>query len=166
MLVVFGGLPGTGKTTIARRLSERLGAAHVRVDSITAAMSRGGIDREQPTGLASYLVAEAVAEECLCAGTPVVIDAVNPVEAARRQWHELAARTGATLRVVELVCPDEDEHRRRLESREEDLAGDRPTWADVMTREYEPWDEPRLVVDTRVPLKACLARIDRYLGTW
>jgi predicted kinase len=165
MLVVLGGLPGTGKTTIARRLSERLGAAHVRVDSITGAMSRAGIDAAQPTGLASYLVAEAVAEECLRAGTPVVIDAVSPVEAARRQWRELAARTDAKLRVVELVCPDESEHRRRLETRPDDLAGERPTWADVEGREYEPWDEPRLVVDTCETLTDCVLSIEQYVGS-
>ncbi len=164
MLVVLGGLPGTGKTTIARRLSERLRAAHVRVDTITAAMARSGVDPEHPAGLASYLIAEAVAEECLRAGTSVVVDAVNPVEAARRQWRELAARTDAPLRVVELVCPDEAEHRRRLETRADDLAGERPTWADVAAREYEPWDEPRLVVDTREPLAECLARIEQYVG--
>ena len=163
MLVVLGGLPGTGKTTIARRLSERLGAAHVRVDSITAAMSKAGVDPGQSTGLASYVVAEAVAEECLRAGTPVVVDAVNPVGAARRQWHELAARTGDRLRVVEVVCPDEAEHRRRLETRAEDLAGERPTWADVAARVYEPWDEPRLVVDTLEPLDACLAQVEEYV---
>jgi predicted kinase len=163
MLVVLGGLPGTGKTTIARRLSERLGAAHIRVDSITAAMSRAGIEREQPAGLASYLIAEAVAEECLMAGTAVVIDAVSPVEAARRQWRDLAARTGAVLRAVELVCPDENEHRRRLETRPDDLAGDRPSWADVASREYEPWHEPRLVVDTRATLDACLAQVEEYV---
>ena len=163
MLVVLGGLPGTGKTTIARRLSKRLGAAHVRVDSITTAMSRAGVDPGQPTGIASYLVAEAVAEECFRAGTPVVVDAVNPVKAARRQWHDLAVRTGERLRVVELVCPKEDEHRRRLETPAEDLAGTGLTWADVAARVYEPWDEPRLVVDTLEPLDACLARVEEYV---
>ena len=164
MLVVLGGLPGTGKTTIARALCERLGAAHVRIDAIETAMWRAGIAREQPTGIGSYAVAEAVAESCLRVGTPVVVDAVNPVEAARRAWRDLAARADAPLRVVEVICPDEDEHRRRLEVREADLEGaGMPTWEDVAVRDYDPWDEPRLVVDTREPLDACVAQIEQYV---
>jgi len=34
VLIVFGGLPGTGKTAIARELSRRLGASYVRIDTI------------------------------------------------------------------------------------------------------------------------------------
>jgi hypothetical protein len=30
MLIIFGGLPGSGKTTIARALAQRLNAVHVR----------------------------------------------------------------------------------------------------------------------------------------
>ena len=34
MLIILGGLPGVGKTTIAREVARQLGAIHVRVDSI------------------------------------------------------------------------------------------------------------------------------------
>ena len=36
MLIIFGGLPGTGKTTIARSLARKLSAAYVRIDSVTS----------------------------------------------------------------------------------------------------------------------------------
>jgi predicted kinase len=164
MLVVLGGLPGTGKTTIARALAERLGAAHIRIDAIETAMWRVGIDRDQPTGIGSYAVAEAIAESCLRVGVPVVVDAVNPVEAARRAWRHLADRAEVPLRVVEVVCPDEDEHRRRLESREADLEGAcMPTWADVESREYDAWAEPRLVLDSREPLDASIDAVESYV---
>ncbi len=38
MLVIFGGLPGTGKTTIARRLAERCHATYIRIDTIEMAI--------------------------------------------------------------------------------------------------------------------------------
>lgn len=166
MLVVLGGLPGSGKTTVGKRVAETLAAAYIRIDALEAAMWRAGISREQPTGLAAYVVAEAIAEGCLLAGSHVVIDAVNPVEAARQAWRDLAARTDTQLRVIEVVCSDPVEHRRRVEARSVDLEGHYvPSWADVLEREYEPWSEPRLVVDTSEPLADCHRQIEEYLGS-
>lgn len=141
LLAVFGGLPGTGKTSVARAVAAQLRGTLLRIDEIEAAMWRSGISRE-PTGLAAYVAAEAVAESCVNAGTPVVVDAVNPVEEARRAWRELARRTGAVLRVIEVVCSDHDEHRRRVEQRHADIDGhDVPTWQQVLDRHYDPWSE-------------------------
>jgi predicted kinase len=149
MLIVFGGLPGVGKTALARAVAERFAATYLRIDGIEVALWRAGIARGQPTGLAAYVVAHAVAEGSLAAGATVVVDAVNPVEEARQGWRDLAHGLAKPLRVVEVVCLDETEHRRRVESRTADLEGHTvPTWRDVQGREYEPWDEPRLTLDT------------------
>jgi predicted kinase len=164
MLVVFGGLAGTGKTTLAQAIAAGRAAAYIRIDAIEAAMWRAGVSRSEPTGLAAYVVADAIAEGSLRAGTPVVVDAVNPVEAARRGWRALSARTGAPLYVIEVVCSDRAEHRRRVEQRQGDLEGlSVPTWADVLAREYEPWHEPRLVVDTADRLEECVQQIEQQL---
>jgi predicted kinase len=37
-LIIFGGLPGVGKTSIARELAQRIGAVHSRIDSIEQAI--------------------------------------------------------------------------------------------------------------------------------
>jgi len=165
-LVVFGGLPGTGKTTVARAVAAQLRGTLLRIDEIEAAMWRSGISREQPTGLAAYVVAGAVAESCINAGTPVVVDAVNPVEDARRAWREVAQRTGAVLRVVEVVCSDHDEHRRRVEQRNADIDGHEvPTWQQVLDRHYDPWSEKRLVLDTCKSEAEYLDTIWSYLAS-
>ena len=114
MLVAMAGLPGTGKTAIAELLGARLSKPVVSVDPIEAAILRAGIDADQPTGLAAYLVAEALAENVLRAGHGVIVDAVNAVDPAREQWVNLAARTGEKLKFVEVVCSDTDVHRARL----------------------------------------------------
>ena len=43
MLVVFGGLPGTGKTTLARAVASLLDATFLRVDSVEVALQRLGL---------------------------------------------------------------------------------------------------------------------------
>jgi predicted kinase len=164
MLIVFGGLPGSGKTTLSRAMAQELHAAWLRVDLIEAALWRAGVAQDQPTGLAAYSAAFALAEVHLQMGTPTVVDAVNPVEAPRQGWRELAASAAVPLRVIEVVCSSPAEHRRRVEARESDLPGFAvPAWQDVVDREYEPWTEERLTVDTAAePVEECLRRIRAY----
>ncbi len=163
-LVVFAGLPGTGKSTLAADLSERLGAVWLRVDALEASMLEAGLPRSFETGLAAYLAARDIARDQLRRGRDVVLDAVNGVDEARRMWRELARETGARRYVVEVTCPDAAEHRRRVESRAPATPPlPAPTWEEVLHREYAPWHEPTLLVDGRRPREENLRRIHGYL---
>lgn len=153
MLVVLSGLPGVGKTTIARRVSALLGGVHVRIDTIEAAMvvsgviaAAGGWDAAPEAG---YRVAYALVEDFLRAGHLVIADSVNPIRITRDSWAQVAAATGALSIDVEVVCTDTDRHRHRVTARTSDLDGlTVPTWEQVQSRTYEPWDSPVLRVDT------------------
>ena len=145
MLVVVSGLPGVGKTTVARALARATGAVHIRIDSIEQALRNAG-HRVEAEG---YAVAHAVAEDNLRLGRMVVADCVNPWPLTRREWRSVADRAGAVIIDVEIVCSDPEEHRHRVESREPDIEGQKlPTWSDVTQRDYRAWDEERLVIDT------------------
>jgi len=67
VLIIFGGLPGVGKTTIARELARHLSAMHVRVDSIEQAIRDSGTLSQLPHD-AGYRVAYAIAEDNLRLG--------------------------------------------------------------------------------------------------
>ena len=152
----MAGLPGSGKSTMARHIGAALKAAVVSVDPIESAILTAGIEAEQPTGLAAYLVAETIAESVLAAGQTIVVDAVNAVEPARHQWVALAERQQVELRFVEVQCSDRDEHRARLEARERRLPHlAEPSWHAVEQSldEYAPWTGPtasvrRITIDT------------------
>jgi predicted kinase len=147
MLVIFSGLPGVGKTAIARELARTLGVVHLRIDSIEQALGRAGY-RVEGEG---YEVAYALAEDNLCVGRTVIADCVNPWPLTRAAWRSVAERAGVAAFDVEIVCSDAAEHRRRVESRARDIAGHAlPTWQDVVERDYYDWDRDRLVVDTAV----------------
>jgi predicted kinase len=157
-LIEFGGLPGTGKSTLAGHLASRTGAVWLRIDEIEGAMRRNGLTAER-TGVAAYSVAHDVAANHLRRGLTVIADAVNPVAEARAGWHDLAAAAGARHVVVETVCSDDVEHRRRVETRVSDLAGwVYPTWTQVQrsAADYQPRVDERLVLDTTRPLDASL----------
>jgi predicted kinase len=149
-LIVLSGLPGTGKSTLAEGLSRTLSIPLFSVDSIEAAMWRGGLAKDQ-TGVAAYDVAIALADEHLRLGHSVIVDAVNPIEAPRAAWRSLAAKYRAEIRIIECICGDEAAHRRRIEARVRDIAGmAEVSWARVQRRraEYEAWTDARLTLDT------------------
>ncbi|WIM98039.1 ATP-binding protein [Actinoplanes oblitus] len=152
VLAVFAGLPGVGKSTLAAAVATELPAAVLAVDTVDFALQRYAVHESRP-GYAAYGVVAALAEEQLRIGHHVIIDAVSPVKAARDLWVDLAERMAVPLRVVEVLCGDDAEHRRRVESRYAARDHDGvPDWVRVLERqsEYEPYLGPRLVVDTHL----------------
>ncbi|HTF74367.1 MAG TPA: hypothetical protein VK620_08525, partial [Bradyrhizobium sp.] len=61
------------------------------IDAIEAAMWRAGLAKTE-IGVAAYEVAQALADEQLRLRHSVIVDAVNPVEAPRAAWRNLAAK--------------------------------------------------------------------------
>jgi predicted kinase len=166
MLIVFGGLPGTGKTTIARAIATRRSATYLRIDAIEQAIRNAGV-LAAGVGPAGYAVANVLAEANLANGRMVVTDCVNPVAESREAWRAIASRTQTRLIEVEIICSDPLEHRRRVEGRMSDIPGlVVPTWQSVLDREYAVWQGPHLIVDTaRLPSDEAIAAVERHIDT-
>jgi predicted kinase len=164
MLLILSGLPGTGKTTIARELGRRLRAVHIRIDSIEHAIRNSGIVRSSIDD-AGYRAGYAVAEDNLRLGLIVIADSVNPLHATRAAWRDAASRAERPSVEVEIVCTDLAEHRRRVEARTADLPGHAlPTWAEVVGRESQPWDREPIRIDTaRAGVEQAVATLSSHL---
>jgi predicted kinase len=148
MLIIFGGLPATGKTTIAKELARQIGATYLRIDTIEQAI-RDPTTMRQPITDEGYRVANAVAEDNLRLGRTVISDSVNPIQLSRDAWIGVAHRAHTRAAEVEVLCTDLRLHRQRVETRSADISGLRlPTWEEVISREYEPWERKHIVIDT------------------
>jgi len=173
-LVLVGGLPGTGKTTIAGLLADELGATLLSSDRLrkelagvspqrhAAAPYEQGIYRPEHT---ERVYAELLhrAETLLALGETVVLDA---------SWHDarhraLAARTADRVhsRLVALRCTaPADLAAARLRDRADTLSDADPAIASAMTAAEDPWPQA-LPVPTDGPALAALAYALPALGT-
>lgn len=142
------GLPGSGKSTIATQLAVELDCAVVSVDTIERGLHDAGVSASEPIGLAAYAVANRLVDAQLALGHTVVADAVNHHPDARQAWLDLAAAHGVGLRVVHVVCSNEEMHRERLESREHELRA--VPWERVieLRTTWTPWPVQTERVDT------------------
>lgn len=157
-LIVLGGLPGVGKTSLARALARRIPLAHIRVDTIEGTLVHSGM-AEQITGPEGYAVAFRVAGDQLELGLSVVADTVNPMPETRSWWRDVAARHGASVVEVELECSDPVAHEARVVERTSDIPGMTvPTWEQVLDREYHAWS-PNLRLDSAIHNPQELAEI-------
>ena len=161
-LIVFGGLPATGKSTLAACLAREMGVVYLRIDTIEQTMRNAGQTVAGPEG---YLVACSLAEDNLRQGKIVIVDAVNPIELTRDYWRNLAKRLAIRLVEIQIVCSDENEHRNRVESRAADIPGhELPNWQQVLDRTFEPWDGAILVDTAKQTVEASVSMIKELLN--
>ena len=145
MLIALSGLPGSGKTTLAQSLSQRLGAQHLRIDTIEEVMLAENGEAFVDSG-AGYRVAYALAADNLQLGGTVVADAVNPISVTREAWRNVAKNLGVPFVDVLLICSDSVEHRNRVEARSPGTRGS--DWTEIQDRLFETADDQTVVIDT------------------
>ncbi len=146
MLYIFGGLPGTGKTTLSKSLAKSINATHIRIDTIEQTLRNNGMETVYDEG---YQIAFSVALDNLRNGVSVVADSTNPVAESRAGWISVAAQAEAFYKEIEVICSDTIEHRSRVETRQSDIANlVLPHWESVVSREYQPWSSCHTIVDT------------------
>jgi aminoglycoside phosphotransferase family enzyme/predicted kinase len=172
-VVVTMGLPGSGKTTLARGLASHLGLVHLSSDVVrkslaglrptdrrVAAFGRGIYGQSMTRR--TYAALRRRALRWLRRGSSVVVDATFGHAAEREAMRRVAARCGARLRVV--VCQaDDDTIRRRLTARATDTLTTSDARLDIwpaLRAAYSPPDEltDAVILDTTAPPHVVLER--------
>ena len=96
VLISFSGLPGVGKSSVARLLAQRIKAVWLRIDSLEQALVRSGVVDWDGLGPAGYYVGYALALDNLRLGLTVLADCVNPLALTRNAWRDVAFEATAT----------------------------------------------------------------------
>ena len=169
MLIVFSGLPGTGKSVLAEAVASKLGIPVFSKDWIEATLLRCELaptNQDMPLGFAGYQLLTVLAERQLMHRQSVILDSVASTVSIRTTWRELAAKYRSGWFVVECVCSDEDVHRARLGARQRGIPGwHELDWSEVelVKSYYASWDEDRLVLDAIHPLEENIKTIFDHL---
>ncbi len=163
-VVQMAGEAGSGKSTLAREIGRATGAVVLDKDVIKSAALGAGAE-ESLAGPLSFEVLLDLARSLLGMGHSVVLDSAAFFPRIVETGRSVAAAAAARYVLIECVCPDGDEHARRLASREGLPSQPRALEADRYERPGAArLAEERLVVDTREPVEALLARALAYLG--
>ena len=170
-LIMVGGGPGTGKTTLAAALSESIGAVLISTDDVRAALaSRGDISGE-PGALGEGLYApgniDAVyaavlgeARRNLREGRTVVLDGTWSDPRNRDRARAVAADAQAEM--VELCCAAPlDASVGRIRARTHTTSQVTPEIATALAgRDHGDWPQAHLIDTTRPPAEASAEALD------
>jgi predicted kinase len=153
-LIIFSGLPGTGKSALAEAVGRQLGISVFAKDWLEATLLRSKLvpaKTEKQLGSIGYELLTTLAERQLSLDQSVILDSVASTESIRNTWRDLRRKYKADWRVIECICSDVSVHRDRLEMRQRNIPGwHELKWSDVefVRSYYAPWNEERLVLDS------------------
>lgn len=171
MIVIIAGLPGTGKSTLARALAQRLPAAVLDKDSIRASLfeppyveyslSQDDFCEEIMLQTAAYLLSKHAELKVLLDGRTF------SRRYQRERVIEFCSKVGTTWATLECVCSETTTIGRIAEAvaANSHLAANRtPEIYREIRKAWEPIDEPKLVIDTDENLESWVDRAVRYLS--
>ena len=161
IIILLCGLPGVGKTTLARSVASRIGASILSSDRIrkelikypTYARGEGRLIYDVLILLTKYLTA---------AGIDCVLDATFNRERSRMEVQNKLCSNDVHLYMIECTCA-EDIILERLRNRQNDFSDADYSIYSKMRTIYEPVQGRHLEIDTSLPLDVNVQKVLTYV---
>ena len=170
MIVIIAGLPGTGKSTLARALAQRLPGAVLDKDSIRASLF-------QPAHIEYSLTQDDFCGEIMLQTAAYLLSKHTELKVLldgrtfsrryqRERVIEFCSQVGTSWATLECVCSETTALGRIAEAMAANnhLAANRsPELYREIRKAWEPIDQPKLVVDTDENMESSVDRAVHYL---
>ncbi|MCJ7666747.1 MAG: ATP-binding protein [Anaerolineae bacterium] len=164
VLLLLSGLPGTGKSFLARRLAEALPFVIIESDVVRKILFPQPLYTAQESRWV-HRTCHALMAKLLKRGVRVIYDATNLIEYHREIVYRIAQKAGARLVVVKTVA-SEEVVRERLRARQEEARelsdADWRVYRRMASRQ-EQVSHPHLVIDTSEDLEEAVAKVLRFI---
>jgi adenylylsulfate kinase len=170
LIVILAGLPGAGKSTLARAIAERVGGSVLDKDVIRAALFEPGrvaYSQEQDDFVQELMLQAAAWLLKRDRQRIVLLDGRTFSRRYQRERVvEFCAEIDTEWRMIECVCSEENAVRRLCADAAEGAHPAKNRTEELyyeVKRAWEEIDEPRCVIDTDRPLEECLDQALSFL---
>ena len=165
--VLFAGLPGTGKSTLAKALAPRLHAAILDKDCVRAALFPGSLTDYNAAqdqvclramlDAAAYLTAHHRTSYIFFDGRTF------STQAQREEVQHAAERAGARWRILHITCADAVADARLAADHEHPAKNRTPALYRTLQHQFEPIPQPKLEIDTTEGMDPVLDEAEAFL---
>lgn len=164
-IIQMHGHPGSGKSLVARGIAGATGAIVLDRDVVKSTMLEYGHDDDDIAPVA-YEICLRMAGEIARQGYSVILDSTAYYPIIRNRGRQYAEEANAGYYIVDVVCTDEEELRRRLDERDNKPSQiDAPQGDPYQQPGAEKIDEPHLLVDTcEQTIEQCVRQAMEYIN--
>ena len=162
-IIIVGGIPGTGKTTIANSLSKSINAPVFTKDILEAAVVRRGLATSKDLKGVGYELMAVLALNEFKQGRSSILDCIASTERVKMFWATLIHENTS---YIECVCSDVSIHRELIKNRKRNI----PNWYELewndvlkIKETYKPCSEERLVLDATECLQSNINKAIEYV---
>ena len=164
-IILIGGIPGTGKTTLCKEISSRLKIPYFNKDLLESALIEKEVCSLEGLNGVGYVLMERIAISELKFGRSVILDCVASSKRVHEHWGSFKDKN---VKYIECVCSDHELHKTRLESRVRNI----PSWYELtwnnvenIRKSYEPCFKEKLCIDSIKPIEQNIEQALEYVSS-
>ena len=146
MIILVGGLPGSGKTYFSRKLAERVNGYYISSDTLRKSLGASGKYDMYDRPLVYRELASLTESKLKETESPIIVDATFTHRSMREIFFELAKRTGVYIKCIWIYA----EHKlinARMSFPRKDSEADYSVYLKIRD-EAEAWDMPHLALES------------------